>query len=230
MSLKTLKPRPSAKGNAASETVQLTGSNSNSEITENQTSAQALMGASLDPHTIGSDTEGKPEICAAKAPETVSGPLTHRGAVETSKDAAKVARKSHSKRCRRAYDLIEAAGDATCEEIQEALEEKGESWLLTSIRARVADLKRDGYVIPSGRKGIGESGKAKVTAWRITTEAERAGILSDRASKAVVTVSPSVRSEACARARAVLAASENVFDAILMAYSAQIMAEGGHNA
>ncbi|MBP2159542.1 MULTISPECIES: hypothetical protein [Asticcacaulis] len=159
----------------------------------------------------------------------VSGPLARRGAVETSRDAAKVARKSHSKRCRRAYGLIKAAGDATCEEIQQTLGADGEHWLLTTVRARVCDLRRDGYVTKSGRKGIGESGVAKVTAWRVTSEAERAEILAERARKAVADVPPSVLSEACARARAVLAESDNIFDAMVKAFSAQIVAEGGAN-
>jgi len=161
-----------------------------------------------------------------QSPNNVSGPLTRRNAVETSSSAATVARKSHGRRCRRLYFLVKAQTDLTCEEALALLEADGENWLLTTVRARMCDLRRDGYVIQSGRRGIGESGVAKVAAWRCTSEAERAQILAGRAGKETE-VPASVVSEACRRARAALAGEENVFQALVAAFTAQIMAQGG---
>ena len=164
---------------------------------------------------------------STSVPQHVSGPLTRRNAVDTSRSAATVARKTHGRRCRRAYLFIKSAGDATCEELQQALAEDGESWLLTTVRARVCDLHREALITPSGRRGIGESGTAKVAAWRCTTEEERLRILAERAAKTATDTPAEIVSEACRRARAILATSENVFQALVAAYTAQLVAEGG---
>lgn len=65
-----------------------------------------------------------------------------------------------------------AGGPASPEELCAAFAAEGDPLLLTSIRARVTQLKRLGRVIDSGERGLGESRKSKVRKMRLTTPAE----------------------------------------------------------
>ena len=73
-----------------------------------------------------------------------------------------------------------AEGPASPEQLKAKLAERGREVLLTSIRARVCQLKQQGRVTDTGERGIGESGVARVKIWRLTTPAERQRILNER--------------------------------------------------
>lgn len=67
-----------------------------------------------------------------------------------------------------------ADGPASPEELTTRLHRRGEPALLTSIRARCTQLHKLGLVADSGLRGLGESGRAKVIRWRLTSAEERA--------------------------------------------------------
>lgn len=73
-------------------------------------------------------------------------------------------------------------GPASPEELQAAIEADGHRLLLTSVRARVTQLKRLGRVIDSGERGVGESLKSKVIRVRLTTPAEMSDALARQAA------------------------------------------------
>ena len=74
---------------------------------------------------------------------------------------------------------------ATPEELTERLQEGREGRvLLTTVRARVCQLRAQGFICDSGRRGLGESGKVKVAVWRAMTELERAAFLAEREAEA----------------------------------------------
>lgn len=75
-----------------------------------------------------------------------------------------------------------ASGPASPEELQAAIEGDGHRLLLTSVRARVTQLKRLGRVIDSGERGIGESLRSKVIRVRLTTALEMAEALARQAA------------------------------------------------
>lgn len=98
-------------------------------------------------------------------------PGSRVGSPQTSLLAALDAAKSAP----RAIDRILAKladGPASPEEMHTAFAAEGDPLLLTSIRARVTQLKRLGKVIDSGERGVGESLKSKVIRVRLTTPAE----------------------------------------------------------
>lgn len=72
----------------------------------------------------------------------------------------------------------------SCEDLTERIRAIGRKTLLTSVRARVCQLHKLGLVIDSGLRGLGESGTSKVVKWRLTTPAEHARIVAERASTA----------------------------------------------
>lgn len=77
-----------------------------------------------------------------------------------------------------------ANGPGTCEELHVRLERRlGKRVLLTSVRARVCQLHRQGLAFNTGEKGIGESGTAKVVRWALMPS-EMTKVLSDRAVQA----------------------------------------------
>jgi hypothetical protein len=79
----------------------------------------------------------------------------------------------------RVRDLL-AEEPASPEQLHAKLASAGVKSLLTSIRARVCQLHKLGEVVDSGRRGIGESGTAKVVVWRLATPAEQAAFRTTR--------------------------------------------------
>ena len=76
-------------------------------------------------------------------------------------------------------DLL-TEGPASPEQLHAKLAERGQRELLTSIRARVCQLHKQGRVTDTGLRGIGESGVAKVKIWRLTTPEERQLIIGEK--------------------------------------------------
>lgn len=108
-------------------------------------------------------------------------PGCRTGAPQTSLLAAMDAAKTAP----RAVGLILAKlvdGPASPEQLQAAIEADGYRLLLTSVRARVTQLKRLGRVIDSGERGIGESLRSKVIRVRLTTPAEMSEALARQAA------------------------------------------------
>lgn len=100
----------------------------------------------------------------------------------TSQAAAEMARPSAGKLRTRLILKLEA-GPATPEELQAQLAADGTPTLLTTVRARVCDLRRDGLVVDAGSRGLGESRRAKVIRWRLATLEERQAVLHGEASR-----------------------------------------------
>ena len=90
---------------------------------------------------------------------------------ETSRQAAEGQRL----KAPRMLDLVTgllAEGPASPEQLHAKLKGQGVSALLTSVRARVCQLHKQGRVVDSGARGLGESGSCKVIVWRLSTPAE----------------------------------------------------------
>ena len=68
----------------------------------------------------------------------------------------------------------------SCEELTERILATGRKTLLTSVRARVCQLHKQGLVVDSGLRGVGESGTARVVKWRRSTSVEHARIVAER--------------------------------------------------
>lgn len=105
-------------------------------------------------------------------PET---PGWRAGSAETSRLAAEFVAPSAGRMMDRAEAYIRDHGPASPEEIAVAIAFPGERLLLTSIRARVCQLRNLGRVVDAGTemRGIGESGRVRVIRWRVTTPEER---------------------------------------------------------
>lgn len=75
-------------------------------------------------------------------------------------------------------ELRIAKAPLSCEDIQFRLEAQwaqyGRRILLTTVRARVCQAHRQGLVVDSGERGLGESQRASVVKWRLTTTEEQA--------------------------------------------------------
>lgn len=91
---------------------------------------------------------------------------------QTSQAAAVIASERAPKMLDRVEAYIRDHGPASPEEIAAAFNKDGERVLLTSIRARTCQLRALGRVQDSGLKGLGESLKAKVIRWRVSTPEE----------------------------------------------------------
>lgn len=100
-------------------------------------------------------------------------PTARRGSAQTAFDAADKVRPKAASMLARCEDFIAKYGPASPEDIHAAWASEGEWVLLTSIRARVCQLHKLGRVTDSGQRGIGESRRAKVVRWRLTTADER---------------------------------------------------------
>lgn len=103
-------------------------------------------------------------------------PGCRTGSPQTSLLAALDAAKTAPRAIDRILEKL-AEGPASPEELHAAFVAEGEPLLLTSIRARVTQLKRLGRVIDSGERGLGESLKSKVRKMRLTTPAEMSDAL-----------------------------------------------------
>lgn len=104
-----------------------------------------------------------------------------RGSAQTAFDAADQVQPSVANMLTRCERHIASHGPCSPEEIHAAWSAVGERVLLTSIRARVCQLHKLGRVIDSGERGIGESLRAKVVRWRLTTAEERAAFAAAKA-------------------------------------------------
>jgi hypothetical protein len=91
---------------------------------------------------------------------------------ETSRQAAAIVAPGAGKMLDRIEAYIRATGPASPEEITDAIALPGERLLLTSVRARVCQLRALGRVVDSGERGLGESRRAKVIRWRVATPQE----------------------------------------------------------
>lgn len=77
---------------------------------------------------------------------------------------------------------LRAHGPATPEEITAGLARPGERLLLTSVRARVCQLRNLGRVVDAGSRGLGESQRCKVIRWRCATADELSLFLARKAA------------------------------------------------
>ncbi len=110
-------------------------------------------------------------------------PFARAGATgETSAAAAEIAGRSALKLRDRLFMRIERR-PSTPEELQQWLADEGSPTLLTTIRSRVCDMRRDGLLVDNGTRGLGESRKARVIRWRVTTASERQAALQGEASQ-----------------------------------------------
>lgn len=91
---------------------------------------------------------------------------------ETSREAAIEQRKKAPTHLMMVRDELRN-GPATCEELLTRLTERGVCILLTTVRARVCQLRALGEVVATDERGLGESGRCKVIRWRLATLAER---------------------------------------------------------
>lgn len=105
-------------------------------------------------------------------------------AARTSHLAADLVTPSAPKMLQRVEAYIRENGPCSPEEIVAAIVLPGERLLLNSVRARVCQLRAQGRVIDSGERGVGESLRAKVVKWRLSTPAEREAYLAKKAAAA----------------------------------------------
>ena len=106
-------------------------------------------------------------------------PGSRKGAASTSHVAAK----DQQAKAPAMLEVIKsflASGPASPEELTERVLATGRKTLLTSVRARCCQLHKQGVVIDSGLRGVGESGTSKVVKWRLTTPVEFARIVAER--------------------------------------------------
>ncbi len=75
-------------------------------------------------------------------------------------------------------------GPASPEELHAELKRQGVTAPLTSVRARVCQLHKQGRVVDSGARGLGESGSCKVIVWRLSTPDELSLHLARKAADA----------------------------------------------
>jgi hypothetical protein len=79
--------------------------------------------------------------------------------------------------CRDLLALLQD-GPATPEELTEKMQARRDGRvLLTTVRARVCQLRAQGLVVDAGTRGLGESGKVRVIRWRRAEPQETAEFL-----------------------------------------------------
>lgn len=85
--------------------------------------------------------------------------------------------------CAEVFGLIREA-PSTPEELTAKLQRRRDRRvLLTTVRARVCQLRAQGLVVDEGSRGIGESGKVKVIRWRAAEPAETAAYLAGKEAR-----------------------------------------------
>ena len=94
------------------------------------------------------------------------------GSAPTAFGGADIANKTLTSMLARVANSLAEHGPGTCEEVTERMALPGERLLLTSVRARVCQLHKQGKVVDSGTRGLGESLRAKVVRWRLATPEE----------------------------------------------------------
>ena len=99
----------------------------------------------------------------------------------TSQAAAESVREKAPAMLRVVSDIL-AEGPASPEQLHAVLAERGTPALLTSVRARVCQLHKQGRVVDSGQRGLGESRRAKVIVWRLSTADELSLFLARQAA------------------------------------------------
>lgn len=91
---------------------------------------------------------------------------------ETSRLAAEFVAPSAGRMMDRVEAYLRDFGPASPEEISEAIAQPGELLLLTSVRARVCQLRNLGRIVDAGTKGLGQSRRVAVIKWRVATPDE----------------------------------------------------------
>lgn len=91
---------------------------------------------------------------------------------ETSREAAAYVAPTAGRMMDRVEAYLRDHGPASPEEVAEAIAQPGERLLLTSVRARVCQLRNLGRVVDAGTRGLGESRRCKVIRWRVATADE----------------------------------------------------------
>lgn len=103
---------------------------------------------------------------------------------ETSMAAAEFVAASAGKMLDRCESYIRANGPASPEEVAAGIAQPGERLLLTSVRARICQLRGLGRVVATDERGLGESGRCKVIKWRAATADELSLFLARKAAAA----------------------------------------------
>jgi hypothetical protein len=103
---------------------------------------------------------------------------------ETSRAAAEFVAPSAGRMMDRVESDLRANGPASPEEITARIAAPGERLLLTSIRARVCQLRNLGRIVDAGSRGLGESRRVKVIRWRVATPDELSLFLARKAAEA----------------------------------------------
>ena len=93
---------------------------------------------------------------------------------ETSRAAAAFVRPGAKTMIELVLQLLEEEGPASPEQLHAKLTARGVRSLLNSVRARVCQLHKQGWLVDTGDRALGESGRAKVIIWRLLTPQERA--------------------------------------------------------
>lgn len=102
---------------------------------------------------------------------------------ETSRAAAEFVAPIAGRMMDRVEAYLRAKGPASPEEITTAIAAPGERLLLTSVRARVCQLRNLGRIVDAGSKGLGESLRCKVIRWRVATAEELSLFLARKAAE-----------------------------------------------
>lgn len=119
---------------------------------------------------------------AAAQPDTYPFvPTARRGSAETAFAAADLVKAKAPKMMARVEAYIAAHGPASPEEITEGIRNPDEHLLLTSVRARVCQLRALHRIKDSGERSLGESLRAKVIRWTITSPVERSDFATRKA-------------------------------------------------
>ena len=100
------------------------------------------------------------------------GPGLRANATETQAEAAAFVAPKVAGMCADVLACLQH-GPATPEELTDTLQQFApKRVLLTTVRARVCQLRALGMVVDAGSRGIGESGKVRVIRWRLSTPDE----------------------------------------------------------
>lgn len=102
---------------------------------------------------------------------------------DTSRAAAALVQPGAKTMIELVLQLLEEEGPASPEQLHAKLTERGVRSLLNSVRARVCQLHKQGWLVDTGERALGESGRAKVIVWRLLTPQERASSRLDARGK-----------------------------------------------